>query len=632
MDPHTLEKLEFDRVRELLAGYARCALGRTLALRLGPSRKRSEIEHWLEQLRQFRDLMAQRGMPPFGGIRDVRDMIRKAEPPSPLEPPDFAAIGETLAGLAALRAWLDDLPASADRLHSLHQRLGDFSLIAERIRRTIDEKGRVRDDASEKLERIRGAIARAKEEILRVFDRLLQRPEVVKYLQYANATFHDDRMVLPLRTEQRGRIPGIIHRSSDSGQTLFVEPAEAVSLNNTLVELGQDEQKEIGRILWQLAHLLLFNQAEILRTLDAAAVIDLLTAKTLYADAFRMAVPMLAPDRRMLLAAARHPLLLALRAAERKAGRDAEPVVPIDIRLGDDFDLLVVTGPNTGGKTAALKTTGLLAVMALSGLAIPAATGATVPLFDDVLIDVGDEQSLQQSLSTFSAHLARIMDVLKRAGANTLVLLDELGAGTDPDEGAALGYAIVDELLSRGCMTIVTTHLGVLKSVAFERDRAENAAVQFDHESLKPTYELRIGEPGESNALRIARRLGLPRGVLQRAEEHLAGRRRSLSRAIRGTVEVRRKAEEARRVAEEAARRSTSEAEELRRRKVAMEEQQQRFARWMECIQSLRPGDKVKLKRFDREGVIVRVKLTHQQVVVAVGAMEYEVPLSDIDV
>lgn len=631
VDAHTLEKLEFDPVRRLLATHARTALGRGLAERIAPAHHARDARHWLDQLRQLRDLIHLRGAPPFAGIRDIRDMIRHSAPPSPLEPGDFAAIAESLTGLAELKRHFADLPESADRLRPLCERLGDFSIVAAQIAAVVDPRGEVRDDASEKLHKLRIEIARAIEEVRRVFDRLLRRADITRYLQYANVTFHDDRMVLPLRSEQRGRVPGIIHRTSDSGQTLFVEPSEAVALNNRIIELKQDEAREIGRLLWQLAHAVHAEQAAILRTLDAAAVIDLNVAKSRFADAFEMSVPEVTESGPLRLNRARHPLLLAMRAETLGRAGALAAIVPIDVRLGEDFDLLVVTGPNTGGKTAMLKTIGLIALMAMAGLPVPAMAGASVPFYDDVLIDVGDEQSLQQSLSTFSAHLARVQDVLARATPRTLVLLDELGAGTDPDEGAALGHAVIEELLTRGGMTVVTTHLGALKAIPFQHARAENAAVQFDAESLRPTYEVRIGEPGESNALKVARRLGLPAAILRRAEELLAGQRRILSKAIQGTLDVRRRAEQARRDADDAARKSQHEAEQLRLQKNAMEEETRRFSRWMDRIKSLRPGDKVKLTRFDREGTVVRVKLTHQQAVVSVGAMEYEVPFIEID-
>jgi DNA mismatch repair protein MutS2 len=290
----------------------------------------------------------------------------------------------------------------------------------------------------------------------------------------------------------------------------------------------------------------------------------------------------------------------------------------------------VVTGPNTGGKTVALKTVGLIALMSQAGLPIPAAAGSTVPIYKEVLIDIGDEQSLQQSLSTFSAHLARMLMILKQAGPETLVLIDELGAGTDPDEGAAIAQAIVEELLHRRCAAVVTTHLGVLKAIAYREARAENACVDFDIKTLRPTYRLLIGEPGNSNAINIAARLGLPPEVIEAARKHLGESHQQLNRAIRGTLQSRRQAEQARAEAETAKAKATEEGHAARRQLEQLQAKQAEFDRWVERIASLRPGDKVHVRKFDKPGTVVRVMLHKQMAVVAVGAMEMEIALREI--
>jgi DNA mismatch repair protein MutS2 len=298
--------------------------------------------------------------------------------------------------------------------------------------------------------------------------------------------------------------------------------------------------------------------------------------------------------------------------------------------LGEDFDIMVITGPNTGGKTATLKTVGLLALMAQSGLPIPAAEGSTMPVLDGIWIDVGDEQSLEQSLSTFSAHLARILDILKRAQRQTLVLFDELGAGTDPDEGAAIGRAIVDHLMTSGCLAMVTTHLGALKAIAYQAKRVDNASVQFDLETLRPTYELRLGEPGNSNAIAIASRLGMPKILVQAARKHLAGQHRALDRAISGTLRTRREAERARHDADlarqEAARATLAALDKAK----ALEQRQQAYAAWVEKVMRMQPGDEVFVKKFDKTGRIVRVRFEKQQASIDLGAMEVDVALSEI--
>lgn len=635
MDEHTLERLDFARIGQMLAREAQCGLGRDLALNIKPSRRPSQVELWLEQGRQFNRWVAAEGIPPFGGIRDVRPAVRRAIPPAKLEPEEFAELASTLEGIGALRRYFDHPHEGTDLIARLAARLGDFQFIRERIAQVIDARGKVRDDASERLYRLRREVDEARQRIREVFDHLLRQASVVRLLQYPNATFHADRMVLPLRADQRGRLSGIVHRSSDSGQTLFVEPAEAVELNNSLVNLLQMEQEEISRILWELTHLVHLNQDAILRTLEAVALVDLLTAKYKLAVRYHMHIADVGREHHLRLIQARNPILLAAFAepADSAAieGRMApRQVVPIDVRLGDDFDVMMITGPNTGGKTATLKTVGLLVLMAQAGLPIPAAEGSQLPFFEDVWIDVGDEQSLEQSLSTFSGHLARILDILHRARRHTLVLIDELGAGTDPDEGAAIGRAIVERLLDGGCLAMVTTHLGTLKALGYEMERVDNAAVQFDLETLKPTYELRIGEPGNSNAIAIASRLGMPRKMVLSARRHLAGGHRALSRAIAGTLRGRREAERARLDAEKARQEAARQTLTALDRARALEKEQRAYAGWVERVCHLQPGESVRVRQFDQPGRIVRIRLEKQQALVAIGSMEVEVPLTEL--
>jgi len=654
VDAHTIEKLEFDQIRRALAEHAQCQLGRQLALRVVPSRRESQVRAWLQQAEQFTAYVAEHGLPPFGGVRDVRELVRRAVPPAKLEPGEFADLAGTLEAVHAIRQYAAALNERHELVAKVVRRMGDFQAIAARIHRVIDTRGAVRDDASERLHRLRDEIEDVRRQTREVFDRLLRQQNVVRFLQYANATFHADRMVLPLKAEQRGRIPGIVHRSSDSGQTLFVEPAEAVELNNRRVGLLQEEQDEINRILWELTHLVHLNQAEVLRTLEAVAVLDLLTAKVRFAERYDMTFAAINADHKLVLHQARNPILLLATAGPSQASsslhvkpadgqreslscRSAAPndvesrsVVPIDVRLGDDFDVLMITGPNTGGKTAALKTVGLLALMTHAGLPIPASAGATVPLLENVWIDVGDEQSLEQSLSTFSGHLSRILDILRRARRSTLVLLDELGAGTDPEEGAAIGRSIVEHLLESGCLAMITTHLGALKALGYEKKRVDNACVEFDLETLRPTYRLRIGEPGNSNAIAIASRLGMPRRLVQASRRYLANQHRVLARAIAGTLESRREAERARRDAElarqEAARATLAALDRAR----ALEQRERSFADWMEKVIRLQAGDQVFVRPFDRPGRIVRIKLEKQLASVDLGAMEVDVPLAEL--
>ncbi|HSW47227.1 MAG TPA: DNA strand exchange inhibitor protein [Phycisphaerae bacterium] len=630
VDHHTLQVIEFDCVRQLLAAHASCALGRSMALKLKPVHRVELVATWLGQLEELLEADASIGLPPFAGVHDIRAAVRAAVPPHCLEPEEFAVLAETFDATAQVVKWSAQLGPGAPHLQEICARVGDFSILGETIHRIVDLKGQIRDDASAKLHRIRIAIAGDRIKVGQVVDRLLRDRHITRWLRYPQATFHEDRLVLPLSADYRGRVPGIVHRSSDSGATLFVEPAEAVELNNRIIALKSEETAEINRLLWHLTHQIQLNQGEILNTLEALAVLDLVTAKARFAKAYQLTCPKIAADGQLRLHQARHLLLVELHRRTAPAGEPARDVVPVSLRLGEDFDVLVITGPNTGGKTVALKTAALVCAMAAAGLPVAAALGSQVPIYQDILLDIGDEQSLQQSLSTFSAHMKRLLTILDQARPDTLVLIDELGAGTDPDEGAALGQAIVQELLDRRCPSLVTTHLGVLKTIAYSHPRAQNASVDFDVETLQPTYHLRIGEPGNSNAIHIAARLGLPANLVQAARSRLSESHEQLARAIRGTLVSRRQAEAARTEADTARQAAEEARKQLERQQVELAERQQAFDRWVQTISALRPGDKVHVQRFDRPGQIVRVLLHKQLAVVNVGVMEVEVPLREL--
>jgi DNA mismatch repair protein MutS2 len=641
MDPVTLEKLSFDAIRRLLARFARCALGRRLAEGIEPSTRPEQVTRWLDETEQMRLAIAEHGVPPFGGVTDIGNLIRSIKDVSRLEPGELAQIAATLEATGRMREWLGRLAEESESRYALilrlGERVGDFSPIAAQIHDAVDERGDVRDSASTKLRSIRTQIATATEEVKLTVQRMLRVHSVQKMLQYPNATFHNDRYVLPVKAEYQGRIDGIVHRASDTGATIYVEPAAAVQLNNKIISLQRDALEEISRILWNLTRLVRLNDTEILKTLAALGRLDLLVAKARYADSHEMTAARVDTRGVLRLREARHPILLEMAgpSPEAQLGAGLRPidheVVPIDVRLGDDFDLMVITGPNTGGKTVALKTVGLLAVMHQCGLCVPAATGSRMPVFDDVLIDVGDEQSLQQSLSTFSGHMKRILDVLRRADRRSLVLLDELGAGTDPEEGSAIGRAVLDDLRHTGCRAMVTTHLGALKTYAYHHDRVDNAAVEFDVKTLRPTYHLIMGEPGNSNALAICRRLGMSKRMARRADRYISTRSKDLRRAIEKTLLSRRESEEARRRAEEAHARAEQEREQLEQRQRELQMEREAHRLWIERINRLKPGDRVRVRKLDREATVVRVRLEQQKVVVDLGNMDVEVALTEIE-
>jgi DNA mismatch repair protein MutS2 len=527
MDSFTLEKIEFDAIGELLAGFCATSRGKSLAGGIAPSDSADTVGKWLEQTSQMVRAIRDGGRLPFAGVCDITDAVARATPGGGAGGEDYAAIASTLRGAACLGEHLRALPEELDELAELAAGIGDFQRQADAIDRVVAPDGSVRDDASDKLKRIRRETEETSRRIHDVMQSFVRRPEVAKLLQNTNVTVHGDRYVLAVKSENRGRLPGVVHRASNTGATVFVEPNASVELNNQLAGLADDERKEIQHLLSELAFLIVAKADRIIATLDTVTQVDLISAKAQYALKYNMICPEVSAGGPLQINQARHPLLVDQVPADssaKSASRQLEAVVPIDIRLGSDFDLLLITGSNTGGKTVTLKTTALMVVMAQCGMHIPARRGATIPVMADVLIDIGDEQSLEQSLSTFGAHIKRIGYIIETARRGTLVLLDELGSGTDPDEGGAIGQAILDELLDSGCLAMATTHLSVLKAYAYNRDRVDNASVEFDVETLSPTYKLRIGTPGESHAISVAHQLGLPAAVVSVARKYFGSR------------------------------------------------------------------------------------------------------------
>ncbi len=631
MNETTFHKLDFDALREIIAGHCATGLGKQLARAMTPAAKPRVVREWLTQVRELIAAADEFGLPPMGGVHDIRDHVRASGFPAPLEADVLAKIADTLAATGSLRSWLLKILPSVPSLAGLSERIADLGEIAEAINHSIDERGQVRDSASRRLATVRAAIEDARSRVRTLFDRLVRQAGITKYLQYGAATFHDDRMVLPLKSEYRGRVPGIIHRSSDSGATLFVEPAESVELNNTIVRLREEENKEITQILKALTQRVHLNARTIIGTLNGMAVLDLVAAKCRYAKKRRCVCPAIDEHGAIELHDARHPLLIELFDEQVQDGKPPREVVPIDVRLGDDFDVLVITGPNTGGKTVAIKNIGLLALMTQCGIPIPAREDSRMTVFHQLFIDIGDEQSIHQSLSTFSSHLATQLEILRGSGEKSLVLIDELGAGTDPDEGAAIGRAVIAELLQLKARAIVTTHLSALKAVAFTTPRVDNASVEFDPVSLKPTYRLRLGEPGNSNALIIAKRLGMPARLVQSAKSYLDDTTRALNKAIAGTLDSRREAEAARKAAREAELKAQKELEKLETERLEMSRSQEEFKRWTDWVNTLKAGDDVHLKNLNRPARVVRMQLHRQSALVCAGAMDIEVSLRDLE-
>ncbi|HET6426777.1 MAG TPA: hypothetical protein VFJ30_00090 [Phycisphaerae bacterium] len=633
MDSFTLNKLEFDQVRHILMRYARCSLGRELAAKIGPSRRPETVLRWLEETSQMVRALRDVGPPPFAGITDIRDALSRAHPGGGATGEDFAAIASALDGMAAVRRWAEGLAEGMELLTAMGGQLGEFDREIEAIRAIVDTRGEVMDSASPALGRIRRDIEQTRQKIHDVIYSYTRRREVARILQDPIVTIHEDRFVLPVKADRRGELPGVVHRTSASGATVFVEPAESVQLNNQLAEMIDDERREVVRLLNDLSIVIQKRTDEMIPALRAAAQIDLLCCKGQYAYQFDFVRPEMTERGGLRLTRALHPLLLEQVHQQEREGVAPESrhaVVPIDVRLGVDFDVLIVTGSNTGGKTVALKTVALLGVMAQSGMHIPAGPGSTLPVFRHILLDVGDEQSLQQSLSTFGAHIRRVRHILRKADRYSLVLLDELGSGTDPEEGGAIGQAVLDELRRLGCLAMITTHLGVLKAYAFNHDRVDNASVDFDTRTLRPTYHLRIGEPGESHAITVAAAMGMPKNVIASARKHFGSRGSDFRRAIRATRDSRRKSEEAMTEARSAQLAAEDSQQQYARKMDQLHRLQAHFESWLASLSEFRPGDEVPLPKMGKTGRLVRLQVNRQIAVVDVDNLQVEVPLTEL--
>jgi DNA mismatch repair protein MutS2 len=546
MNPRTLKVLEYEKILEKVAAHCAFSGGMELARSLLPSDDLPTIHEHLAQTDEAFRLLEQKNDIHFGGVRDLAPLMDKAERGSLLFAPDLLEVKHTLLRARSLRNLLTRLEHAYPRLAAIAANIEPCDHVVAEIGRCINERGEVVDGASPALANIRQELRAAQDRLLSTLERLVQGADVKPYLQDAIVTQRQGRYVIPVRQEYKGNIDGIIHDQSASGATLFIEPIKVVQQNNAVRELELQEDKEVRRILAELTQLVAEEAVYVRRNVHVLAELDFTFAKAKYAYQIDATVPEMVPFRKPYpiqieqeedaqedrdtgdedpkskiqnpkseilhpgsvidLRRARHPLL------------DPTQVVPVDVYLDDETYLIVITGPNTGGKTVTLKTVGLLALMAQSGMMIPVEPNSKLSVFEGIYADIGDEQSIEQSLSTFSSHLTHIIEILEEADPHSLVLLDELGAGTDPDEGSALAMALLDNLRDRGITTFATTHYSDLKLYAHNTPGVRNASVEFDVETLSPTYELSIGLPGRSNALTIARRLGLNPAIVDRAE------------------------------------------------------------------------------------------------------------------
>jgi DNA mismatch repair protein MutS2 len=596
MDQRSLALLEFPLVRARLAAATGFPPGRRLAEAIEPSTESVVVARGLEETTQARAFVAEHPGSGIGGSKDIGAWIERAARGGRLDPAQFLDILATLEAAARLGEALtgDRRPLLRELAREIHPLPGLRSVLA----RSFDPTGELLDTASPRLGGLRRAVRVAYDRLRNRLDQLVHSGEMAGALQEPLVTLRGGRYVVPVKADARSRVKGIVHDASGSGQTLFVEPLVAVELGNAWREAQLAEQAEVERILDELSAQVA-GQAGLLReTLGALARFDLWAAKAKLAEEMDAVPAGIASRPEIVMLGARHPGL---------SGR----VVPIDVRLGDGYTALVITGPNTGGKTVALRTMGLLCLMHQSGLHVPADAGTTLPVLDNVFADIGDEQSVAQSLSTFSGHLRSIVRIVAAAGPNTLVLLDELGAGTDPTEGSALAQALLDHFIKAGALVGATTHYAELKLYAHTTQAARNAAVEFDVETLRPTYRLAIGLPGQSQAFAIAERLGLPRPIVADARSRLTEEQRRFEDTLASIKATELETTEAlarARVAEERARTALATAEEERRRSRRERDEAVRAARdeAERMVTELREEVRTIRKQLERETVTQR--------------------------
>jgi DNA mismatch repair protein MutS2 len=519
--------IEWDAVRTLIASDARTAVGRERALTAEPLTDSTDVERLLDLTTEARDALAQEGLPPFDGLVDPRPVLERAQTEgSVLDGAEFLALLAMLDVLPRLAAYGRAIRPAAPTLGGNAEALPRLGDLRETLRRALDDDGALTDRASARLGQIRRELRERRRRLVADLERLLQ-AEGERAFTERFVTVRHGRYVVPLRSEARGRVRGIVHDRSQSGQTLFIEPETVVEANNDLVGLERDEHHETARILAELTAAVRAHGAQLGGVVETIAELDWTFARAHLAERMEASRPAIARDGRVELKAARHPLLLAQR--WRDATRE---VVPVDLDLAPERPLLLITGPNAGGKTIALKTLALLSLMAQAGCHVPAAEGSRLPIFAQIFAVIGDDQSVAENLSTFSAFIKQIREVLAEADRHSLVLLDELGAGTDPDEGAALARAILESLAERGSLVVASTHLEPLRAFAAADPRARNASVEFDAVTLAPTFRLVYDRPGQSWALAIAARLGLPSPLILRAESHRGAEARRLSELL----------------------------------------------------------------------------------------------------
>lgn len=552
MHTRVLKVLEFDKIKAQLSEHVSSSLGKEKVEKLVPSSDFAEVIKWQEETDEAAAALRLRGNVPLGGIFDIRPSLKRAKIGSILSPHELLDIASTIYASRQMKTFIESLEEEKVELPYLLQYVEQMVALPEleqAIKHCIDDYGEVLDHASDRLRSIRQQLRNTEARVREKLESIIRSSSAQKTLSDAIITIRNDRYVIPVKQEYRHAYGGIVHDQSSSGATLFIEPQVVVDLNNQLQEARVKEKQEIERILTELTAKVAEHADMLLVNVDVLAELDFIFTKAKYAQKIKATKPKMNDQGYIRLLKARHPLI------------DPNVVVPNDIELGKDYTTIVITGPNTGGKTVTLKTIGVLTLMAQAGLFIPALDGSELAVFRSVYADIGDEQSIEQSLSTFSSHMVNIVEILRNVDHDSLVLFDELGAGTDPQEGAALAIAILDEVHERGARIVATTHYPELKAYGYNRRGVINASVEFDIDTLSPTYKLLIGVPGRSNAFEISKRLGLNERIIERAKAQISVESNKVENMIASLEQSKRQAEEEQKKAEEA----RKEAERLRR-------------------------------------------------------------------
>ena len=544
MKERTLRILEFNKVKNKLRNYAVTSGGKELIDALSPYNSIYEVENKLEETNEALDILIKKGTPPFEGLHETKEELERAGKGGTLNPGQLIKIGSMLRCSRRFKEYVSrkEEEIGYKHLEDLAYILVPLKNLENEINSAIISEDEISDKASGTLYNIRRSLKEKNSSVREKINSIVRANS--KYLQDSLYTMRGDRYVVPVKSEYKGAVPGLVHDQSSTGATLFIEPISLVNLNNEIKELMLKEKAEIERILSDLSAKVHDNIDALRSNSNILRELDFIFAKGKYASSLNAIKPAVRNDRSFDILGGKHPLI------------DPKVVVPSDIYLGEEFTTLMITGPNTGGKTVTLKTVGLLHLMALSGLLIPAKDGSSIGFFKNIFADIGDEQSIEQSLSTFSSHMTNIVTILESASFDSLILFDELGSGTDPTEGAALAVAIIETLNKRGCRIIATTHYSELKGYALRTVGVENASVEFDVETLKPTYRLLIGVPGKSNAFEISKRLGLSNDVILKAKDFMSEENLQFEDLIRDLQEksilANRDAREAKRIKDEA--------------------------------------------------------------------------------